>query len=411
MKKYSKIFFFFVWFPSFVVAQTAKVDSTELLRNREIFKSRFGANPSGRGTGAGNFNSKKPNSEDTYEKLKQRFPSSSSGLKDAYKTYFPIGVAVNPRTLDLGAQSQLILQQFNSLTPENAMKMGPIHPEENRYNWFDADKIANFAQKNGLKLRGHTLCWHNQTPKWFFIDSVTKKQVSKEVLLARMKSHISEVMSRYKDKIYAWDVVNEAVPDTGAGIYRKSQFFEIIGEEYIQRAFEYAHQADPNAQLFYNDYNTENATKREKIYQLVKGLKEKGVPINGVGLQGHWSLYEPSASELEESITKFASLGLKVQITELDVSVYTKLHEPTKEIFKGKAEYTPEMEQKQTAHYKMLFEIFRKHKDVISGVTFWNLSDKYSWLDNFPVRGRKDFPLLFDQNHQPKKAYHAVVDF
>ena len=358
MKRYSKIIFFFHFLPIFLLAQSQ---------------------------------------------------NSTKGLKDYYKNYFPIGVAVNPRMLDSGAQSQLILSQFNSMTPENAMKIGPIHPEENRYNWKDADKIADFAKSNGIKLRGHTLCWHNQTPKWFFIDSTTGKQVTKDVLLARMKRHITDVITRYKRTIYAWDVVNEAVPDTGIEIYRKSKFFEIIGPEYIEKAFEYAHEADPNAQLFYNDYNTENAVKREKIYQLLKSLKEKGVPVNGVGLQGHWSLYEPTASVLEESITKFASLGLKVQITELDVSVYAKQHERSKEPYKGKAEYTADMEQKQAEHYKMLFEIFRKHKDVITGITFWNLSDKYSWLDNFPVQGRKDFPLLFDQNHQPKKAYWEVV--
>ncbi|MCU0392311.1 MAG: endo-1,4-beta-xylanase [Thermoflexibacter sp.] len=335
---------------------------------------------------------------------------NAKGLKDYYKDYFPIGVAVAPRMMEAGAEADLILAQFNSMTAENAMKMGPIHPEENRYNWEPADKIAEFAVKNGLKLRGHTLCWHTQTPNWLFVDS-EGKQVSRDVLLARMKKHIFEVVNRYKGAIYAWDVVNEAVPDGGTEIYRKTKFYEIIGEDYIELVFRYAHEADPNAQLFYNDYNTENKEKREKIYQLVKGLKEKGVPIHGVGLQGHWSLYEPTAQELEESITKFASLGLKVQITELDVSVYSKEHESRERKGNDKAEFTPAMNDKQAAHYKMLFEIFRKHKDKISGVTFWNLSDKSSWLDNFPVRGRKDFPLLFDQNYQPKKAFWEVVKF
>ncbi len=336
--------------------------------------------------------------------------SQTNGLKDYYKDYFPIGVAVSPRMLDAGEEANLILTHFNSMTAENAMKMGPIHPEENRYHWEPADKIAEFAIKNGLKLRGHTLCWHNQTPNWFFTDA-EGKQVSKEILLARLKKHIFDVVNRYKGAIYAWDVVNEAVPDGGTEIYRNSKFYEIIGEEYIELAFRYAHEADPNAQLFYNDYNTENKVKREKIYQLVKGLVEKGVPIHGVGLQGHWSLYEPTAQELEESITKFASLGLKVQITELDVSVYPKEHASRERKETDKAEFTPEMNDKQAAHYKMLFEIFRKHKDKITGITFWNLSDRYSWLDNFPVRGRKDFPLLFDQNHQPKKAFWEVVKF
>lgn len=226
-----------------------------------------------------------------------------------------------------------------------------------------------------------------------------------------MKQHISTVMNRYKGKIYAWDVVNEAVPDTGTGVYRKSRFYEILSEEYIEKAFQYAHEADPAAQLFYNDYNTESASKRERIYQLVNKLKDKGVPVNGVGLQGHWSLYEPTPQELEESIIKFASLGLTVQITELDVSVYPKEHERRAKKDTGRSEFTPDMNDKQAAHYKMLFEVFRKHKDKISGVTFWNLSDKYSWLDNFRVPGRKDFPLLFDQNYQPKKAFGEVVTF
>lgn len=333
----------------------------------------------------------------------------TKGLKDYYKNYFPIGVAVNPRMLDPGPESELILAQFNSMTPENVMKMGPIHPEENRYNWAPADKIVDFAMQHGLKVRGHTLCWHNQTPRWFFTDS-TGNQVGKEVLLARLKKHIDDVVGRYKGKIYAWDVVNEAVPDDGT-LYRQSKFYEIIGPEYIEKAFEYAHAADPNAVLFYNDYNTENAVKRENIYKIVKGLKEKGVPIDGVGLQGHWSIYEPTAQELEESITKFAALGLQVQITELDVSVYPKEHERRDKKPTDKSEFTSEMNDKQAAHYKMLFEVFRKYKGKVTGITFWNLADKYSWLDNFPVQGRKDYPLLFDQNYEPKKAYWEVVKF
>ena len=338
------------------------------------------------------------------------FSQSKKGLKDYYSDYFPMGVAVNPRMMDEGKESTLILAQFNSMTPENAMKMGPIHPEENSYNWAPADKIADFAVKNGLKLRGHTLCWHNQTPTWFFTDSVGK-QVSKEVLLARLKRHITDVVSSYKGKIYAWDVVNEAVPDGGTDVYRKTKFLEIIGEEYIQRAFEFAHEADPNAKLFYNDYNTENRVKRDKIFLLVKDLLDKGIPIHGVGLQGHWSLFGPTAQELEESITKFASLGLEIQITELDVSVYAKQQQSSKEPFNGVSVFTAEMDEKQAQQYKKLFEVFRKFKASITGITFWNLSDSSSWLDNFPVRGRKDYPLLFDQNNQPKKAFFEVIKF
>ena len=163
--------------------------------------------------------------------------------------------------------------------------------------------------------------------------------------------------------------------------------------------------------LFYNDYNTENAQKRERIYQVVKTLKDKGVPIGGVGLQGHWSIYEPTAGQLDESIRKFADLGLEVQITELDVSVYPKKHERRAGQDTDQREFTPEIADQQAAHYKTLFEVFRKHRDKITGVTFWNVSDKSSWLDNFPVPGRKDYPLLFDQQYQPKKAYQEVVNF
>ncbi len=330
-------------------------------------------------------------------------------LKTAYKDYFPVGVAVAPRNLT-GSEAELIVRQFSSVTPENAMKMGPIHPEENRYFWNDADAIVDFAQKNGLKVRGHTLCWHSQTPSWFFKDSAGE-QVSREVLLGRLKQHITDVMGRYKGKIYAWDVVNEAVPDGGESIYRPSKFYEIIGEDYIEKAFEYAHAADPKAKLFYNDYNTENSVKRDKIYQIVKNLKENKVPIHGVGLQGHWSIYEPTAQELEASIKKFANLGLEVQITELDMSVYPKEHERRAKKDTDTSEMTEAMTQKQTAQYKMLFDKFRKYKGTLTGVTFWNVSDRSSWLDNFPVPGRKDYPLLFDQNLKPKEAYKQVVNF
>ncbi len=342
--------------------------------------------------------------------LSVAFVAPEKGLKDYYKDYFPIGVAVNPRMVQPGPDAELIKAQFNSMTPENAMKMGPIHPEENRYNWKDADAIADFARQNNIKLRGHTLCWHNQTPAWLFTDS-TGKTVSRDVLLARLKRHITDVMTRYKGTVYAWDVVNEAVPDTSTAIYRKTRFLEIIGEDYIEKAFQYAHEADPSAQLFYNDYNTENPAKRERIFQLLKKLKAKGVPINGVGLQAHWSIYEPTRSELEESITKFASLGLNVQFTEVDVSVYPKEHERREHRPTDKSEFTPAMNDRQAAQYKMLFEVFRQHRNTITGVTFWNLSDRYSWLDNFPVPGRKDYPLLFDQTGKPKKAYEGVVRF
>jgi endo-1,4-beta-xylanase len=288
------------------------------------------------------------------------------------------------------------------------MKMGPIHPKETEYSWRDADSIAAFAQRHNLKMRGHTLLWHQQTPDWLFVDG--GNTVSKEVLLQRLKDHITTVVSRYKGKIYAWDVVNEAISDRHDEYLRPSKWQQIIGEEYIAKAFQWAHEADPDAQLFYNDYNEISPVKREKIYRLVKGLKDAGVPIHGVGLQAHWAVNEPSYGQLDSTLKRFADLGLKMQITELDISVYAKEHDAReRKPEDANAAFTPEREQQQIEKYKMSFELFRKYKKNISGVTFWNISERYSWLDNFPVKGRKDYPLLFDKNLQPKKAYWEVV--
>lgn len=332
------------------------------------------------------------------------------GLKDYYKNYFPIGVAVGPHALKTD-EAALILQQFNSMTPENAMKMGPIHPKENEYYWKDADSIVAFAKRNQMRLRGHTLCWHNQTPDWLFKDSAGNT-VSKDVLLQRLKEHITTVVSRYKDVVYAWDVVNEAISDKPDEYLRPSPWLQICGEEYIAKAFQYAHEADPKAQLFYNDYNEINPVKREKIFRLLKSLKDAGVPVHGVGLQGHWAVNEPSRQQLDSTLKRFADLGLKMQVTELDISVYPKEHDARQHRPEdADTAFSAAKEQQQLAQYKMCFDLFRKYRNAISGVTFWNISDRYSWLDNFPVRGRKDYPLLFDKNLRPKKAYYAVVRF
>ncbi len=336
---------------------------------------------------------------------------NNRGLKDYYKDYFTMGVAVSPRALKTD-EAGLILQQFSSMTPENAMKMGPIHPGEKLYNWAGGDSIAAFAKRNNLKLRGHCLCWHNQTPRWFFTDSTTGRQVTKEVLLQRLKEHITTVVSRYKGTIYAWDVVNEVISDKKEEYFRPSLFYQICGEEFVAKAFEYAHAADPDALLFYNDYNEINPVKREKIIRLVKGLQAKGIPINGIGLQGHWAVNEPSKEQLEKTLEDFSKLDLKMQITELDISVYPKEHESRD---RKSADYdtifTNDKEIKQLEIYKMCFELFRKYRQHISAVTFWNISDRSSWLDNFPVRGRKDYPLLFDKELKPKKAFWEVVKF
>ncbi len=332
------------------------------------------------------------------------------GLKDVYSAYFPIGVAVSPNSLKTD-EASLVLEHFNSITPENAMKMGPIHPRENEYNWKGADSIVAFAERNKLRVHGHALCWHTQAPRWMFVDTLGLP-VSKTILLQRLKDHITNVVTRYKGKVYAWDVVNEAISDNHDEYLRKSEWMNICGEEYIAKAFQYAHEADPKALLFYNDYNEINYAKREKIYRLVKSLKDAGVPIHGIGLQGHWAINEPGREQLDSTISRFSDLGLKVEITELDISVYPKEHSAReRKLEDSVTSFSAEKEQRQVEKYKMIFEIFRKHKGVITGVTFWNISDRHSWLDNFPVRGRKDYPLLFDKNLKPKKAYSEVINF
>ncbi|WP_255578394.1 endo-1,4-beta-xylanase [Chitinophaga sp. sic0106] len=334
----------------------------------------------------------------------------NKGLKDYYHDYFPIGAAVTPWSLK-GPEAALITQQFSSVTPENAMKMAVIHPREALYNFSGADSIVAFAVRNGMKVRGHALCWHNQAPGWMFTNE-KGDTVTKEVLLERLKAHINTVVTRYKGKVYAWDVVNEVISDQQNEFYRNSAWLRICGPEFIEKAFRWAHEADPDAILFYNDYNEISPVKRAKIIRMIRELKEQGVPVQAVGLQAHWAVNEPSAAQLEATLKDFSILQLPLQITELDISVYAKEHssraaKPADSLMA----FTPEREQAQMEQYKRCFDLFRQYKNVITGVTFWNVSDKGSWLDNFPVRGRKDYPLLFDQQLQPKKAFWQVALF
>lgn len=341
--------------------------------------------------------------------LKERYADSlQKGLKDYFQNYFPIGVAVNPSSLR-GADSTLILKEFNSLTAENDMKWSGLHPAENTWNWRNADAIVDFAVRNHLKVRGHNLLWHEYNPGWLFKDS-TGNQVSKEILLKRLKDHITTVVKRYKGRVLTWDVVNEAVDDNPPSILRQnSMWYKICGEDFIARAFEYAHEADPNAILVYNDYNTERPEKRERIYKLLKKLVDAKVPIHAVGLQGHWSIFEPTKNELTEAIKKYSSLGLKIHFTEIDLSVYKWEKEPRAKTTADVDVLTPELAQKQTDQYKMVFNVFKQYKKVIGSVTFWNITDKTTWLDSYPVRGRKNYPLLFDGKGERKEAYWQVV--
>ena len=338
------------------------------------------------------------------------------GLKDYYSDYFSIGVAVSPRALSTD-EATLIKREFNSMTAENAMKMGPIHPNENEYFWTHADSIVAFAQRNKLKMRGHTLCWHNQTPKWIFTDT-KGDTVSKDVLLQRLKDHITTVVSHYKGKVYAWDVVNEAIDEDGT--IRKTLWQQIIGDDYIDKAFEFAYEADSNAELYYNDYSLPNAAKREGTVKLIKNLQAKGIKVSAVGEQGHYTLDYPVMDSLEKSIMAFSSLGVKVMITELDITVIPfPQPEPGADIslaFKISNENNPfptelpdSMKLVLANRYKDLFNILVKHSDCISRVTLWGVNDAQSWRNYWPIFGRTDYPLLFDRNNQPKQAYDSVI--
>ena len=339
-------------------------------------------------------------------------PEMPGGMMDSYKDYFSIGVAVNQRNVSNPDQIALIKKEFNSITAENDMKPGEIHPKEGVWNWERADKIANFCRENGIKLRGHCLCWHSQFADWMFTDS-KGKPVKKEVFYERLREHIHTVVNRYKDIVYAWDVVNEAMADDGRSWpgreqspYRQSRHFQLCGDEFIAKAFQFAREADPNALLFYNDYSCVDEGKRERIYNMVKKMKDAGVPIDGIGMQGHYNIYFPSEEQLEKAIVRFKELVNHIHITELDLRMNQEMGGQLHGFSRGEAKPIPAyMNTLQTDQYARLFKVFRRHKDVIDCVTFWNLGDRDSWL------GVNNHPLPFDENYRPKACYRAIRNF
>lgn len=336
------------------------------------------------------------------------YAAEEKALKEYYKGHFSIGCAM-PAFIINKEEAGLIKHHFSTITCENEMKPGVIHPAEGVYNWEGADKIVEFAMKNGLKVRGHVLVWHEQVGDWFFTDN--GKPASRELLLKRVKEHITTIMQRYKGKVYCWDVLNEAIDDDSTNFYRKTKWYEIIGEDYAEKVFQYAHEADPEALLFYNDYNENRPEKRERIYKFLKSLLEKGVPVHGMGMQGHYSIFEPTESDLKAAIEKYASLGLQIHFTEIDISVYPwEKHHREKKPGEND-ELLPDIEKKQVDQYNMLFRVMREHKNSITNVTFWGLSDRNTWLNYYPVRNRKNYPLLFDRELKPKKVFFSITDF
>ncbi len=317
-------------------------------------------------------------------------------LKEKYKDYFLIGTAVNPRTIK--THRELILQQFNSITCENAMKYGEITEDGVRYDFTDADIITAFAKENQLAMRMHTLLWHNQSPNAIFMET------DREKLLRTFQAHVQRMAERYGDAVYACDVANEVIDDKGSEFFRPSPWLSLIGEDFVELAFRYAKSAMPKVTLCYNDYNECDPVKSVKIARLVRELREKGVPVDCIGLQAHWYVVS-SLDEIKRAFEMYAGLGVKLHITELDVSLFefedkSSLAAPSKELL-----------AKQAAFYGDVFAIFRQYREIVESVTTWGVADDATWLSNFPVPRRKNWPLLFDDNHQPKACYEAIMNF
>ena len=340
--------------------------------------------------------------------------SGETGLKDAYKDYFSIGVAVNMRNISNPEQIAIIKKDFNSITAENDMKPQPTEPAYGQFNWENADKIANFCRSNGIKLRGHCLMWHAQIGEWMYKDE-KGDLVSKEKLFQNMKHHITAIVERYKDVIYAWDVVNEAISDGGwqggrrgmgehPSPYRNSPLYQIAGDEFIKKAFIYAREADPNVLLFYNDYNAADPGKRDRIYNMVKSMKEEGVPIDGIGMQGHYNVYGPSMEDVDAALTKYSTIVKHIHITELDIRANHEMGGQLNFSRDG-GNISQVVKTLQEDQYARLFKVLRKHKDVVDNVTFWNLSDRDSWL------GARNYPLPYDENYKAKRVYSIIKDF
>ncbi|WP_276167305.1 endo-1,4-beta-xylanase [Zobellia alginiliquefaciens] len=345
---------------------------------------------------------------------KLRTEEHDASLKKLYAKDFYIGAAVNDGVI-LGKNTQalqILKKEFNTISPENVMKWQEIHPSPNSFNFEMADKYVALGKKNNMHIVGHTLLWHSQIGSW--MNSVKDSAVMANYI----KEHITTVAERYKGKIDSWDVVNEALNEDGA--LRESVFLKVMGERYLEYAFKIAEKADPSAELYYNDYNMWKPKKREGAIQLIENLQKNGVKIHGVGMQGHWGLTEPSLEEVETSIIAYSKLGIKVAITELDITVLPNPWElegaEISQNFENSDEMNPypdvlpdSVEVQLANRYRDIFKLFLKHSDKIDRVTFWGVNDKSSWLNNWPIKKRTNYPLLFDRDYKTKKAYHVVT--
>lgn len=344
-------------------------------------------------------------------------------LKDVFRGKFLIGTTLSYETLrgQDEATAAIAERHFSAFTAGNSMKPDALQPRPGQFRWAEADRMVDMAEKCGATPIGHTLVWHEQTPKWFF-QTPDGQPLSREAALKNLRDHITAVVSRYKGRVKQWDVVNEAISDTPGEEFRNSAWYKATGEDFVAEAFRAAHAADPDAILIYNDYNIELAYKRPKALRFLKKLLDAGVPINAVGIQSHWRLDFPKVAEIEDSIQQFAALGLKVMITELDVGVLptnyqgadiSKTGTMTPEQQAVLNPYTtglpPEVAAREAERYRQLFEMFLRHRDVIGRVTLWGVHDGDSWLNNFPIRGRTEYPLLFDRDGRAKPAFFAIA--
>src|SRR5690606_29617538 len=352
--------------------------------------------------------------------VKKKAEEPLAVLKDAYADKFYMGTALNLDQIRGSNPTaiEIVRKHFNSVVAENCMKSMFLQPREGEFYFEDADRFVKFAEENDMHIVGHTLIWHSQAPKWFFTDK-KGNDVSREVLIERMRDHIQTVVTRYKGRIHGWDVVNEAILDNGE--YRKSKFYEIIGEDFIPLAFQFAREADPEAELYYNDYSTAIPAKRDGIVKMVKKMLDSGIKIDGLGMQEHHGLEHASIEDVEGTIEAFATLGTKVMVTEMDISVlpharshvgaelsdtsaYKKSLDPYRE---GLSADTME---KLGKRYVDFFTLYAKHQDKITRVTLWGVGDGDSWKNDWPIHGRTDYPLLFDRAYQPKPFFADILE-
>ncbi|MDQ8184062.1 endo-1,4-beta-xylanase [Pelagicoccus sp. SDUM812002] len=343
-------------------------------------------------------------------------------LHEAFEGLFLIGGTLSDRMiLDTSDPGYAIAEKhFNSLSPENCMKWGRMNPEPNVENYELAETFVRYGAANDQALVGHTLFWHSQTPDWVYKDEAGN-DLSREALLARMRERATLMAERWGDEIVYWDVVNESI--MGDGSWRKSKYQQIIGDDFTEQAFRIASEIlPPNAQLLYNDYSMTDAGRRDAVVAMVKDFKAKGLRIDGIGMQGHWLMDFPDTKDIAESIQAFGSTGVKVHITELDLDLLGRASFFGADVDIRAIQVTPENnpypdgvappaeEERFANRYGEIFETLVANADHIERVTFWGITDKTSWLNHFPVRGRTNFALLFDRQYQPKPAFYRVLE-